>query len=220
MCSIVHGLHRCSHWLSARLLTPALGLTILPQPLAPQLHRVRQQGRRQATALHCSSVCELGRGFACLQRGHVDACAGCRGRKGRSSSPSHPCPCRDPTLPSGTASLQATHPHGTPSPTASAPPWTTEPLLSFGPAAPWERRCPGHAGGGTAAPAPVVTAGPCGWTGPGPSAHGSPTPAHACTCPRGCRSPGGTGSPGTLGTVSRPTCDRAESSGGSGLAAP
>lgn len=51
----------------------------------------------------------------------------------------------------------------------------------------------------------AVTAGPCGWTAPGPSEHGSPTPERAYTLRRGCRSPGGTGSPGTRGIVSRPT---------------
>lgn len=56
----------------------------------------------------------------------------------------------------------------------------------------------------------AVTAGPCGWTAPGLSVHGSPTPERACTRRHGCHSPGGTGSPCTRGTVSRPTWPQTE----------
>lgn len=75
------------------------------------------------------------------------------------------------------------------------------------------RACP------AAAPLLPLTAGPCGWTAPGPSVRGTPTPERACTRPWSCRSPGGTGSLCTRGTGSRPTCGRAESGGGWGLAA-
>lgn len=64
MCSAVQGLHCCSRWLSARLLTPALGLTTVPWPRSSS--GGWQWGRGQAIAQHCIAVYEPSRGFACL----------------------------------------------------------------------------------------------------------------------------------------------------------
>lgn len=71
---------------------------------------------------------------------------------GQKNSP-HPCPCRAPLCPQEGHRCRPRIPTA-PHPQVPAPPWTTEPLLSFVPAAPRDRRCPRRAASGAGAPAP------------------------------------------------------------------